>query len=213
MLFNTRQSHGGHEPAERSFSSLEAWVRRKSGQIDHETRVAEIADALFNLTRDLHGLDTQDLLTLKSAALVHDVGRAIDPKNHPQVGAKLVLEDAALPLRALQRRWLAYLTLYHRGPVPALGEDRILTPEDGIRGCSSCSPCCGRPIHWTADRWNRRGWSYCDADSACGSGVSCGKIGPPRGRRSADPRSSASSNRRCPAGSWCRCRTMKTAPW
>ena len=130
MLFNTRQSHGGHQSAERSFLSLEAWVRRKSAQIDHETRVAEIADALFNLTRDLHGLGAHDLLTLKSAALVHDVGRAIDPKNHAEMGAKLVLEDAALPLRATQRRWLAYLTLYHRGPVPALGEDRILAAED-----------------------------------------------------------------------------------
>jgi exopolyphosphatase/pppGpp-phosphohydrolase len=130
MLFNTRQSQGGHQPAERSFPSLEAWVGRKSGPIDHEIRVAEIADALFNLTRDLHGLGAQDLLTLKSAALVHDVGRAIDPKNHAEVGANLVLEDSALSLRALQRRWLAYLTLYHRGPVPALGEDRILIAED-----------------------------------------------------------------------------------
>jgi hypothetical protein len=42
----------------------------------------------------------------------------------------MILSDEALPIAAEDRRALAYLTLYHRGGVPAVGEDDVLHPND-----------------------------------------------------------------------------------
>ena len=121
------------QPAARSaapFAATEKWVRRHLGRVDHERRVAEIAATVFDLTRPLHDLAAADSRLLRLASLVHDVGRSVDDAEHPMHGAAMLLADEALPLTASQRRALAYLTLYHRGPVPAAGDDDVLHPED-----------------------------------------------------------------------------------
>ena len=46
----------------------------------------------------------------------------------------MILADESLPIAAQDRRALAYLTLYHRGGVPAAGEDDVLHPEDDHAG-------------------------------------------------------------------------------
>ena len=108
----------------------EQWVQRRLGRIAHERRVVSIASILFDLTRSLHELSADDRRSLVLAALVHDVGRKINDKRHPTIGARMILADAHLPLNDSQRRCLAYLTRYHRGAVPAVGYDDILSPGD-----------------------------------------------------------------------------------
>ena len=108
-------------------------MNRHLGRIDHERRVVSIASTLFDLTNSLHGLDGSDLRMLRLAAMVHDVGRAIDDETHPQVGARLIREADDLPLTGGERRWLAYLTNYHKGRVPVAGCDRILRRKDDHR--------------------------------------------------------------------------------
>ena len=112
------------------YSTLLSWVRRRIGPIDHERRVLQIAGAFFDLTHDLHKLDRRAHWALSAAALVHDVGRCVDPKDHARIGAEMVLSEPSIKLPSTARRWLAYLTLYHRGPVPELGADEILRPAD-----------------------------------------------------------------------------------
>jgi exopolyphosphatase/pppGpp-phosphohydrolase len=114
--------------------SLETWVRHRLGASDHERRVAHIAGAMFDLTQDLHDLSHRARWTLIAAALVHDVGRAVDPEDHARIGANILLTDPALGLSPTTRRWLAYLTLYHRGQVPAAGKDGVLRPSDDAAG-------------------------------------------------------------------------------
>jgi exopolyphosphatase/pppGpp-phosphohydrolase len=109
---------------------LERWVARKLGGISHERRVANIATELFEISRPLHGLRSRDLRLLRWAAVVHDVGRSICDETHPEQGAALVLDSAGLPLTATDRRYLAYLTLYHRGKVPEPGRDDLLARTD-----------------------------------------------------------------------------------
>ena len=111
-------------------SALAAWVRRRVGVIDHERRVLQIAEALFDLTQDLHGLGRRARWTLAAASLTHDVGRCIDPEDHPRVGAEMILTEPSLNLPLADRRALAYLTRYHRGPVPEVGEDEVLRASD-----------------------------------------------------------------------------------
>ena len=114
----------------RPHQDLQSWVRRRVENIDHEQRVLQIAEALYDLTADLHGLGRRAKWALSAAALVHDVGRSVDPDDHPQIGADMLLSDASLRLPAESRRCLAYLTLHHRGPVPDLGRDKILRAND-----------------------------------------------------------------------------------
>lgn len=116
--------------SDQPYQHLAAWVRRRMGSIAHERRVMQIAGAFFDLTRDLHDLGRRSQWALYAAALVHDVGRSVDPEKHEQIGAEMILTDSALRLSTPTRRWLAYLTLYHRGPVPDIGEDEILRPTD-----------------------------------------------------------------------------------
>jgi exopolyphosphatase/pppGpp-phosphohydrolase len=116
-------------------AAVEQWVRRRLGSVAHELRVAEIGATVFELTSPLHALHAaRDARLLRLAALVHDVGRSVDDAEHPARGAAMLLSDASLPLTIAERRALAYLTLYHRGAVPALGDDDVLHPDDDCEG-------------------------------------------------------------------------------
>jgi len=114
--------------------SLESWVRRRAGSTDHERKVAQIAGALFDLTQDLHDLSHRAQWTLIAAALVHDVGKSVDNDDHARIGANILLTDPQLDLSPTSRRWLAYLTLHHRGQVPAPGKDEVLRSSDDTHG-------------------------------------------------------------------------------
>ena len=103
---------------------------RHLGSIEHERRVVQISGKLFDLTWPLHGLRMPDRRLLALAAVVHDVGRAIDDPTHPEQGARMLLEERALPISGTERRALAYLTRYHRGKVPQVGDDGILRRGD-----------------------------------------------------------------------------------
>src|SRR4051812_10044536 len=107
------------------FHALSRWTARHLGRIDHERRVVSIASTLFDLTASLHGLESNDLRLLKMAAMVHDVGRSIDEETHPEQGARMVVRHSELPLTGSERRWLSYLTRYHKGRVPASRCDNI----------------------------------------------------------------------------------------
>jgi len=110
--------------------TLKRWVRQHLGCVRHEQQVTALATDLFQTTRTLNRLNTADLQLLRFASIVHDVGRAVCDETHPEEGAKMIWADRALPLSAMQRRHLMYLTLYHRGKVPCAGDDRVLSTAD-----------------------------------------------------------------------------------
>ena len=66
------------------------WARRHLGRLDHERRVMNIATTLFDLLKDLHGLDASHLKLLRLAAIVHDVGRSVEDRRHPAIGAAMI---------------------------------------------------------------------------------------------------------------------------
>jgi exopolyphosphatase/guanosine-5'-triphosphate,3'-diphosphate pyrophosphatase len=114
---------------DRIFRELRAWVKGRLGSVEHECRVADVASALFGLTRPLHGLGGRELKLLRLAAMVHDVGRCISAKGHARRGAEMIEEDLMGVIPAGMRRALAFLTRYHRGSVPERGEEKILNDE------------------------------------------------------------------------------------
>ena len=125
-----RRDHRFHELEQ----SAARWAARRlasvAGGIEHERRVLAIAVKLFDLTRPLLHLSSSHAHLLRLAALLHDVGRAIDERDHPRQGAHLILTTSAVPLSPAERRALAFLTRYHRGAVPPLGKEEHLTPAD-----------------------------------------------------------------------------------
>ncbi|MGA3065328.1 MAG: HD domain-containing protein [Tepidisphaeraceae bacterium] len=100
------------------------------GSDRHERRVSAIARRLVSVTSTLHDLETRELRLLRMASLVHDVGRHAGEREHPSVGADMLLDDDSLPLKNRHRRALAYLTLYHRDEVPDVGEELVLRRGD-----------------------------------------------------------------------------------
>lgn len=109
------------------------WVHRRLSCISHEARVSTLAQRLFALLGPLHRMGRFERRMLRLGALVHDVGRAVSDRRHPQVGCEMILIDRYLPLNDTERRCLAYLTRHHRGAVPKVGYDDILKPTDPRR--------------------------------------------------------------------------------
>jgi exopolyphosphatase/pppGpp-phosphohydrolase len=107
------------------------WVSRRLDQgIEHEQRVVRVATTLFDLTADLHQLNFAARNLLRAAALVHDVGRCVDKADHPVIGARMLLADRSLPIGRVDRRALAFLTLYHRDELPRPGDEALVHNED-----------------------------------------------------------------------------------
>jgi exopolyphosphatase/guanosine-5'-triphosphate,3'-diphosphate pyrophosphatase len=96
------------------------------GDARHERRVAMLAERLFSLTAEWHGLSAGDVESLRLGALLHDIGRAHDDARHPEIGARIVERNRKLPLTPRQRRTAMFMTRYHRGAVPREGHDDIL---------------------------------------------------------------------------------------
>jgi exopolyphosphatase/pppGpp-phosphohydrolase len=111
---------------------MERWVARRLGAIAHERRVLTVAKHLFDLTQPLHGLGSAERNLLSLCALAHDVGRSVDDDDHPRIGSRMILSDNWLPITPAERRAIAYVTRYHRGQVPEMGEDDILFPGDAV---------------------------------------------------------------------------------
>ncbi|HVT81550.1 MAG TPA: HD domain-containing protein [Phycisphaerae bacterium] len=107
-------------------SAVRDWVRRRLGSVAHELRVARVAKMIFALTKRWHGLGAAEWRLLVLGALAHDVGRCMGEKRHARNGAEMILADKWLPLGETERRRVAYLARYHKGKVPAAGEDAAL---------------------------------------------------------------------------------------
>jgi exopolyphosphatase/pppGpp-phosphohydrolase len=119
-----------NEPVCPKFYAIQRWVMCHLRTVEHEHQVAAIASNLFDQSRTLHTLNLADRRLLRLGAMVHDVGRCVNKAEHPRKGAEMILADTTLPLSSAERRALAYLTLYHRGPVPRVRRDAILHRTD-----------------------------------------------------------------------------------
>ena len=114
LIISPRMCARSHPARERA---VEDWVSSHLRSLEHERRVKEIAGRLFDLTQPLHCLKEADRRTLLLAAVVHDVGRSVDDRTHPEQGARMLRAAHELPLPPKQRAALVQLTRFHRGKV------------------------------------------------------------------------------------------------
>lgn len=121
---------GGGTARDSQVLAIEGFVIHHLGSSRHERRVAVLAERLFKLTRSWHGLGNKYLKHLWIAALLHDIGRAVDDDRHPVLGAKLIQRTRSVSLRPRERRIAAFVARYHRGAVPTRLDTDYLRKRD-----------------------------------------------------------------------------------
>lgn len=106
--------------------------RRCSFDELHAEKVVELALELFDETRSLHRLDDKARFYLQVAALLHDVGKFINPSGHHKHSHYLIRNSRLLGLNPGQRNLIACVARYHRKAVPANGHIpfRDLSPRE-----------------------------------------------------------------------------------
>lgn len=84
----------------------------------HSHHVARLATLLFDQTRTLHQLGEQEREWLEYAAILHDVGYVINPRQHHKHGYYLITNSDLAGFTSDEIEIIANLTRYHRRAHP-----------------------------------------------------------------------------------------------
>jgi exopolyphosphatase / guanosine-5'-triphosphate,3'-diphosphate pyrophosphatase len=87
-------------------------------ETNHALQVTKLALRLFDDLQPLHGMGNTERIWLRAAAMLHDVGKADDPKEHHKVAQEIIIRSSALPFRAEERVIIGLVARYHRGSLP-----------------------------------------------------------------------------------------------
>jgi exopolyphosphatase/guanosine-5'-triphosphate,3'-diphosphate pyrophosphatase len=106
-------------------------ARRCQAPEVHSLHVASLALRLFDQTKALHGLDRQERDWLEYAAVLHDVGYLINPRQHHKHAYYLIKNSDLGGLTAEDIDVVANVARYHRRALPAFKHEgyALLTPR------------------------------------------------------------------------------------
>ncbi|MFN9333364.1 MAG: HD domain-containing protein [Planctomycetota bacterium] len=99
-------------------SSCRAMGRRFHVEGNHAETVCTLARQLFDQTRELHGLGGRARVLLEAAALLHDVGVAVNNDGHHKHSQYLIASSDLVGLSDEERRIVGMLARYHRKAPP-----------------------------------------------------------------------------------------------
>jgi exopolyphosphatase/guanosine-5'-triphosphate,3'-diphosphate pyrophosphatase len=100
-------------------SSCRAMGRRFHYEADHAEAVLQLSRQLFDQTKALHGLGGRARALLEAAALLHDVGIAVNNDGHHKHSQYLIESSELVGLSDEERHLVALLARYHRKAPPA----------------------------------------------------------------------------------------------
>ena len=89
----------------------------------HSLHVASLALRLFDQTKRVHGLGQQERCWLEYAAVLHDIGYLINPRQHHKHAYYLIKHSDLGGLTADEIEVVANIARYHRRAIPALKHD------------------------------------------------------------------------------------------
>jgi exopolyphosphatase/guanosine-5'-triphosphate,3'-diphosphate pyrophosphatase len=99
----------------------------------HSAKVRELAVSMFDQLQPLHGFDATARELLGHAAILHDIGNAVNYYDHHKHGAYLLVNS---PMQGFDHREVALLALlvrYHRkGEVSVDTYADVLNPGDDV---------------------------------------------------------------------------------
>jgi exopolyphosphatase/guanosine-5'-triphosphate,3'-diphosphate pyrophosphatase len=102
----------------RRFDAAHELARRFGSNGVHENQVAALTVSLFDQLLELHRFEPADRDVLFAAALVHDVGRAVNESAHHKHGAYIVRNAGLAGWRPEEIDLMAALVRYHRKALP-----------------------------------------------------------------------------------------------
>jgi len=117
----------------RKFDSAHALARRFGSSEVHEAHVAALALQMFDGLLERHAFEPADRDVLFAAALVHDVGRTINPSAHHKHGAYVVRNAGLVGWRPEEIELIAALVRYHRKSMPKPGHPEWTDAEPQTR--------------------------------------------------------------------------------
>ncbi len=101
-----------------SLDSVFLFVEMHELDLPHAMHVTELAMSLFDQLQPLHQFDDQDRFLLECAAMLHDVGKAIESKDHHKHSQNLIMQSSQLQLNDEQRDVIGLIARFHRGKRP-----------------------------------------------------------------------------------------------
>jgi exopolyphosphatase/guanosine-5'-triphosphate,3'-diphosphate pyrophosphatase len=139
IVLDLVRAHFSGEPVQADDEQSEAlrtaarWFgRRLECDVRHSEYVRRLGLALFDQLRPLHRMGPELRLVLEVGAILHDVGRFIDPQGHHKHGEYLVRNARIPELKGWRRDMVASLVRYHNGksePEPHHKPYSALDPE------------------------------------------------------------------------------------
>ena len=106
---------------------------RLRNDIVHESRVAEFALDLYDGMNDHARFDTTDRDVLFGAAILHDIGNAINVSSHHKHSAYIVRNTALIGWKPREQELLALLVRYHRRSLPKPTHPEYIALDPGMR--------------------------------------------------------------------------------
>ncbi len=99
----------------------------------HALQVAKLALALYDDLKALHGYGSYERDILHGAALLHDVGQAINPVGHHKHSRYIILNSDIVGVDAPGRSLMATIARYHRKALPQLKHTEYAALSDSQR--------------------------------------------------------------------------------
>ena len=131
LLTEVLQGHSKHFAAENHvdvvLGSCRALGQRFHYERVHAEAVLRHARALFDQTTDLHGLGDRARVLLEAAALLHDIGAAINHSGHHKHSQYLIESTELVGLADYEKYLVAILARYHRKAPPSNDHKGLMT--------------------------------------------------------------------------------------
>lgn len=100
-------------------SSCRALGRKYHFEAEHAETVLELSRQLFDATREMHALGPRARVLLEAAALLHDIGVAVNNDGHHKHSHYLIAASELVGLSDEERQLVALLARYHRKAAPS----------------------------------------------------------------------------------------------
>lgn len=114
-----RESFAAEDHVDVVLASCRAMGRRFHQESGHAESVLILARQLFDQTKELHGLGERARVLLEAAALLHDIGVAVNNDGHHKHSQYLIESTELVGLGSYERHLVAMLARYHRKAMPS----------------------------------------------------------------------------------------------
>jgi exopolyphosphatase/guanosine-5'-triphosphate,3'-diphosphate pyrophosphatase len=99
--------------------SATALARRYNAREAHWSKVYGFAMTIFDKMKRIHGLGARDKLLLSAAAILHDVGKYINNREHYRHSFAIIQGSDIVGLSQAETEIVAYICLYHARQAPS----------------------------------------------------------------------------------------------